>query len=115
MRTVPVLPKKIETIEAGSYFQVPYLSRDRALALEALTTLRYRIDNLSDGEVVTDWTNVSSPGSSGTITIPGSTNVISRSWRNRQINQVTLEKTTATGVIQETVVYEIAAVTQGAA
>lgn len=109
-----IQPGRVKRVSAGSLVNVPYVSTDDELAPTDLTGLRYRIDNLSDGRVVQEWTTVNTPGQNGTITIPASVNTMLQSWRRRQLNKVTLEQTTTEGVRQVEFFYELCAVLVGA-
>lgn len=107
---VIIRPHRVKRVSAGSLVRVPYNSVDDQLAALTLTGLRYRVDNLTDGLVIVDWTSVSTPGARGTITITGALNAMSRNWRRRQLNKVTLEQTSADGVEQIEFFYELSAV-----
>lgn len=112
----PVLPSYRPAYNAGSAVPVPWVSRDpKTLEPVALSSLRYRIDNLTDSVVIADWTTVSAPEPSGEVTISAALNAMSRDWRDRQINQVCFELTDTNGnVRQQLAHYELCAVFQGA-
>ena len=111
---VIIRPHRVKRVSAGSLVRVPYNSVDDQLDPLTLTGLRYRIDNLTDGLIVTDWTSVSTPGARGTITISAATNAMGRAWRRRQLNKVTFEQTSADGIEQVEFFYELSAVLVGA-
>lgn len=112
----PVRPANVSQVNAGSACRVEYSSRDYDNVLEAPSSLRYRIDNLTDSVVIAEWTNVPTPGTGGNVTIPASTNVMSRQFRDRQLMQVTFEATYANGdKVQSMAYYELCAVLQGGA
>lgn len=115
-RNAPVRPYKKQTANAGSAVTVGWNSRDADLDAVDLSALRYRIDNLTDSLVIQDWQSVSEPEAKGEVTIPASLNAMSRSYRDRQLNQVTFELTdTAGNVTQQLAHYELCAVFQGVA
>ncbi len=113
---VPVRPFKAPAVNAGSSCQIDYSSRDVDNALEAPTVLRYRVDNITDSVVVLTWTNVETPLTQGSVTIPASLNGMTYQGRDRQNNQVTFEATYADGDKQVSVaVYQLCAVYTGVA
>ena len=63
--------------------------RDSSDAAAAPTTIHYRIDNLSTGDNLLDWTTVS-PASSATITIKASENIIKNEGNRRERYQITV-------------------------
>lgn len=113
-RGQPVRPYRAPEVNAGSSIEVDYSSRDPDGVLEAPTVLRYRIDNLTDALVVLEWTNVNTPGTEGSVSIGASLNAMSRTFRDRQLNQVTFEATYASGSkVQQLAHYQLCAVYQG--
>lgn len=113
---VPVRPYYRKTINAGSAVKIGWNSRDGDLNAVELSSARYRIDNLTDSLVIQDWTTISAPAAKGTVTIPASKNGMSRTYRDRELRQVTFELTDTDGnVSQQLAYYELAAVFQGAA
>lgn len=113
---VPVRPYKKQIANAGSAVTVGWNSRDADLDAVTLASARYRIDNLTDSLVIQDWTAIDTPAAKGTITIPASTNAMSRDYRDRELRQVTFELTDGGGnVTQQLRYYELCAVFTGAA
>lgn len=113
-RGQPVRPYKASQVNAGSSIEVDYSSRDPDGVLEAPTALRYRIDNLTDALVILEWTSVGTPLTEGSVSIGATLNAMSRTWRDRQLNQVTFEATYASGsLVQQLAHYELCAVFQG--
>lgn len=111
---IPVLPSKTPSYNAGSAVVVPYVSRNGELEAVDLSAMRYRVDNLTARTVVLDWTNVPTPASRGTVTIPASLNGMARTYNDRETIQVTFECTDTDGnVRQDLAQYEICAVYQG--
>lgn len=109
----PTRPTKTGTVNSGSACAVDYSARNLDNELEAPTSMRYRIDNLTDSVVILGWTNVPTPATTGSVTIPATLNAMSRQWRDRQLNQVTFEATFADGsVVQSVIAYQLCAVLQ---
>ena len=112
---LPVRPFYEATVNAGSSCQADYSSRNLDNVLEAPTTLEYRIDNLTDSQVILNWTSVPTPGTTGSVAIPASLNAMTRTFRDKQLNQVTFRATFADGSqVQSMGYYELCAVFQGA-
>lgn len=110
----PVRPSHRPEHNAGSLVRIPYASRDDELGSLALTGLRWRLDDLTNTREVTDWTTVSEPPASGTITIPAASNTMYDDFSpDRQLMQVTIEYTSAEGVRQELKHYVLCRVWQG--
>lgn len=113
--TVPVLPSRRPVYNAGSAVTVKWNSRDENLGELELTTLRYRVDNLTDSRIVLDWTNIATPDPAGSKVIPAALNGMATTYRSRQLMQVTFEMTDADGnLVQDVQHYVLAAVYQGA-
>lgn len=107
----PPRPYTQHTIDAGNTIRIDITSLDFDEALEAPTALRYRIDNLTDRIVITQWTAIVAPAEESTLTISATTNAMSTQTKDRQLNQVTFEATYADGTIaKDTVCYELCAV-----
>lgn len=112
----PTRPGKVIPVNAGSSCRVDYSSRDVDNVLEAPSSMRYRIDNLTDSRVVLDWTTVNTPATEGSVTIPSSLNAMTQQFRDRQLNQVTFEATYANGDVERsTTLYELCAIVVGGA
>ena len=110
---LPIFPSQVRQEMAGSFIEIPFACVDRLLNPITPSAIRYRVDNLSDSVQIKDWTSISA-AQSGTITVTAAENAMTRQWRQRQINQVTIEYTTSAGVRQETKLYELLAVYQAA-
>jgi hypothetical protein len=116
-RQAPVRPYQQKQINAGSSTTREWLSRDDDLVPLPVTSGRWRYDNLTDSIVLQDWTalTIPTPVARGEITIPAALNAMSRTYRDRQLNQVTFELTDGDGnVTQQLAFVELAAVFQGA-
>lgn len=111
---LPVRPFKGPPVNAGTTVLVDYSCRNPANELEEPTALRYRVDNLTDVVVVQDWQAVADPTTEGSITIDASLNGMTRQFRDRQLNQVTVEATFASGAkVVELAAYQLCAVYTG--
>lgn len=107
----PVRPYAMHRANAGNTIRIDLTSLDFEGALEAPTALRYRIDNLTDQIVVTDWTAITPLSTEMTLTISAATNAMYRQWQDTQLNQVTFEATYADeSIAQVTGCYELSAV-----
>lgn len=107
----PPRPYVQHTIDAGNDIRIDITSLDFDEALEAPTSMRYRIDNLTDRIVITQWTAIVAPGTETTLTISAATNAMSSDNNDRQLNQITFEATYADGTkAKDTVCYELCAV-----
>lgn len=112
---VLVLPYQTQVVNAGSAAVVAWTSATLELAPSVPTQVRWRYDNLTDSVVLQDWQTLATPSAPrGTITIPASLNAMTRQYRDRQLNQVTFEITTADGVRQQLAYVELCAVFTGA-
>lgn len=101
-------------VNAGSSCDLDYSSRDVDNVLEAPSSMRYRIDNLTDSVVILQWTNVPTPGTEGSVTVSAALNAMTRQYRDRQLNQATFEATYANGDIATSLaLYELCAVFAG--
>lgn len=116
----PTRPGKVSPVNSGSSCQVDYSSRNVANVLEAPASMRYRIDNLTDSVVVLEWTAITEPDpleAEGSVIIPASLNGMTRQFRDRQLNQVTIEATYSdpNDVQRSFAYYELCAVVIGGA
>lgn len=77
--------------EEGSGFTAVASFRDRATAAaDTPATVKYRLDCLTTGQTILDWTTVS-PGSSVSIPITGAQNNILDDSNDYEIKQLTVE------------------------
>lgn len=114
-RDFPVFPYRKQTINAGSAVEVPYRSINSDLEPVELSSLRYRVDDLTNSVVVLDWTSVQSPDPVGSVTIPATLNGMNRPYRDRELRQVMFEMTDLNGnVRQDLAFYEVGNVFIGA-
>lgn len=104
----PVRPFVDYMIDAGNDIRIDVTSLDFHDVLEAPTSMRYRIDNLTDRVAITDWTAISSPAESTSLSISAATNAMSNTTSDRQLNQVTFEANFADGTkAKDIVCYEL--------
>ena len=112
----PTRPYVLSLINAGTTLRLTIGSLDFDDALEAPSTLTYRIDNLTDALNLVPTTSIPTPGTETTLTIAASVNVMSYNWRDTQLNQVTFTATYADGSqVVEVICYEVCAVAQAVA
>lgn len=77
-------------VKEGSAFPLPVYLRLRSTAAAATpTTIHYRIDCLTTGREVADWTSVSA-ASSFTLSVTGTHNAILNDSNSRETKQVTV-------------------------
>lgn len=107
----PPRPYVQHTVDAGNDIRIDITSLNFDEELEAPVSMRYRIDNLTDRVVITQWTAIVAPAEEVTLTISAATNAMSQQNTDRQLNQVTFESTYADGTkAKDTVCYELCAV-----
>ena len=108
---LPPRPFAEFTVNAGNDIRIDVRSLDFDEEQEAPSSMRYRIDNVTDRLVIRDWTAVSSPAEQTSITVSAALNAMSTQTRDRQLNQVTIEATYVDGTkCKDTVCYELCAV-----
>lgn len=93
----PTRPYKLKDVTVGNTLLLEIGSLNFDNQPEAPTSMRYRIDNLSNLVVITDWTSIPAPGITTTLPISAATNVMSYQGTDQQTNQVTIEATYADG------------------
>ena len=78
------------TWQEGSAFTATAYCRTRASAAAATpTTLKYRIDCLTTGNEIADWTSVTA-ASSASISVTGTHNAIQSDANDREVKQMTV-------------------------
>lgn len=111
---LPVRPFKGPDVNAGTSVVVDYSARNVDNELEAPTALRYRVDDLTNSQVIATWADVDTPATTGSVTISAALNAMSTQYGERQLNQVTFEATFASGdVVTSMAYYQLCAVYQG--
>jgi hypothetical protein len=102
-------------IDESNPVRIDVTSLDWDDALEAPTTLQYRIDNLTDVIAAVPWTTIPTPTTTSVLTIAASVNGMYTNWRDQQLMQVTFLATYADGTqCQKTGIYQINRLYQGA-
>ena len=91
----PVLPYRLERFNEGSACFLDLTHLDKNDALLAPTTLKYRIDDVSNNREVLGWTAVSTPSSTNSITITDTQNALFSRSRDKELRQVTVKTTDA--------------------
>lgn len=77
-------------VKEGSAFTATAYFRDRAsAAADAPTTIKYRVDCLTTGTELTDWTTVTT-GETASIAITATHNAIQDSAREYEVKQLTV-------------------------
>lgn len=86
----PVQPYSSFPVLAGSdcWLELQFLDRTQSPATP--TSISYRIDDITDNQVVLSDTSVTPTGSTMELNIPASLNVILQQYRASQLNQVTV-------------------------
>ena len=98
----PVLPYRSEDVNEGSARDLDLTHLNKTRALTAPTTLKYRIDDLTNNREVLDWTTVAGPASTNTLSITGAQNALFRRGTKRQKMQVTVKTVSSSGEIDQT-------------
>lgn len=101
----PVLPARIEDVNEGSTCYLPLTHLNSSKALEAPSALSYRIDDITNNRQILDWTSVSTPGSTNTLTITAAQNAIYTRTRKTELRQVTVKTTDSSAGINQTPFY----------
>lgn len=86
----PVLPYRKEEFNEGADVDLDLTHLDKTNALVTPSTLKYRIDDLTNNRQVLDWTDVSTPSSTNTITTTGAQNAKYSKSQPRELRQVTV-------------------------
>lgn len=93
----PVLPSIKDEVNEGSAFDLELTHLDKTKTKTIPTTLDYRIDDLTNDREVLDWTNISTPGSTNTITITGTQNTLAGRNQGVELRQITTRTTDSSG------------------
>ncbi|HEX7114975.1 MAG TPA: hypothetical protein VF193_07570 [Steroidobacter sp.] len=96
-------------VQEGSAFTATAYFRDRATsAASAPSTVKYRIDNLTTGDVEQDWTSVSA-GASVSISVTATHNAIRSPCNTVELKQLTVAANPDTETqVRQSIVYEVA-------
>ena len=98
----PVKPYRSKDINEGSAVDLDLTHLDKNRALQTPTTLRFRIDDLTNHRQVLDWTDVVTPGNTNTLSITGAQNELFTRRTKRQKMQVSVKTVSASGEIDQT-------------
>lgn len=93
----PVLPYRVNRYNEGSacFLETTHLNKSKVAT--APTTMKYRIDDRTNNREVLDWTTVSTPGITNTITITDTQNALFSRHNKKELRQVTVKTTDASG------------------
>lgn len=81
---------------------------DKDSALDVPSTVSYRIDDLTNVRQVLDWTAISTPGSTNTITTTAAQNQLKSRSQEKELRQVTVNATDSIGnVAQDIFIYTL--------
>ena len=104
----PVLPYRQKDVNEGSTLDLDLTHLDKNRVLQIPTTLKYRIDDLTNIREVLDWTTVSAPGSTNTIIITAAQNALFSRRTKRQKMQITVKTTSSSSAdLQEDFYYDL--------
>lgn len=101
--TRPTNPFKAPDFNEGSTVLLEVTHLDKNKALLTPTVLEYRIDDLENNRQVLDWTTVSTPSTTNTITITFTQNALFSRGDDKELRQVTVRTTNATGDVVQTI------------
>lgn len=103
-----MLQQGTDTVNERSSSQATVTFLDTSRAALTPASARYRIDDITCGKrEILDWTAISSPSSTETITITAEQNRILGDANKRELRQVTIEATSAGQPFREVLQYEI--------
>lgn len=106
--TKPVNPYRNLDINEGTtaILEVTYLDKDKANITP--TAVSYRVDDLTNGREVLDWTAVITPTASDTITITGAQNAVNNRSQDKELRQITVNATdSSANVVQQDFYYTL--------
>jgi len=104
----PVQPFPMEDVNEGSAKDLVLTHLDKDKVLSAPTTLKYRIDDLTNGREILDWTNVPTPGTTNTITITDTQNALFTRSKDKERRQVATKTVSSSGQTnQENFIYDL--------
>lgn len=104
----PVNPYRQFEINEGTtaILEVTYLDKDRANITPSAVS--YRVDDLTNAREVLDWTSISTPTTSDTITVTGAQNAVNSRSQEKELRQVTVNSTdSSSNVVQEIFIYTL--------
>lgn len=95
--TKPVAPHLVKEFNENNTVILDVTHLNKSKALVTPSTVSYRIDDLTNNRVVLDWTSVSTPGSTNTITITKAQNALYNYTRDKETRQVTVNAVDSSG------------------
>ncbi len=94
------------TFKEGASFDATAYFREGE-ASEVPTTVKYRVDCLTTGKELTDWTTVT-PAASVTISITATENAIQSQWNKSERKQITVARNPDLATqVRESVIYKV--------
>ena len=104
----PVLPYRLENVNEGTAKDLELTHLDKTGALQAPATLKYRIDDLTNGREILDWTIVPTPASKNTIQITAAQNQLQTRNNKVEQRQVAVKTIASTGEeTQQNFIYDL--------
>ena len=89
---MPVRPFRQEYTNAGNTWRQRIVNYGRDGVPVAPTSLRYRVDDLTNVAEMLGWTTVAVPAAQQTLTIPSSVNQMGWPYRDYQLCQISVER-----------------------
>lgn len=86
----PVEPTRNVKRNEASTVLIPLTHLDEDNATFTPSTLKYRIDDLTNNRQVLDWTTVSTPSTTNTLTITSTQNALYNRSKPRELRQLTV-------------------------
>lgn len=106
--TAPVQPFPMEDVNEGSAKDLVLTHLDASRAPAAPTTLKWRLDDLTNSREIVDWTNVSTPGTTNTIPLTGAQNALFTRSKEKERRQVGVKTVSSSGEEnQENFIYDL--------
>lgn len=101
MTSIPVNPYRQFDRNEGTtvLLELTHLDKDKALTVPSAVS--YRIDDLTNVREVLDWTSIPTPGSTNTITITPAQNQVNNRNQDRELRQVTVNATDSSGNVAQ--------------
>lgn len=104
----PVEPQRNIDVNEGMTICLETTHLDKNRVLFTPTTLQYRIDDLTHDREVLDWTTVSTPSSTNTITVTEAQNALFSRNQDKEKRQITVRPTDSSGdVAQDIFIYTL--------
>lgn len=103
-----VFSARLDSVKEGSQFKATARFRDRATDADVIpTTVRYRIDCLTTGRQILDWT-VITPGTTAAITVTSAQNAMQDQCNRCERKQITVAADYGSSTqFNETLTYDV--------